>query len=118
MPSIEDLRPQKFKVTIRGVDLNCSPLRLSHALIVAKIGDVFQSPKEATKESIIQAQKDMDEVINELIPELEGVELNMTDTIDLITQMTSNTQPEDNQYLNKAGVKFDAEKKTKVTTGL
>lgn len=117
MPTIEDLKPKKFTVTVKGVELTCSPLRLSHALIVAKVGEVFQSPKDATKAAIVQAQKDMDEVIAELIPEIADIELDMADTIELITQMTANSQPDDNQYLAKAGVEFNAEKKTKVENG-
>ncbi len=116
MPSIEDLKPVKFKVNIRGVELHCLPLRLSHALVVAKIGEVFQDPKGSKTAEIKQAQADMDEVIAELIPELQGVELNMTDTIDLITQLTEANQPTDNQYLKESGVQFE-NPKAKVKAG-
>ena len=116
MPSIEDLKPVKFKINIRGVDLNCSPLRLSHALIVAKIGEVFQDPKSAKSADIKQAQADMDEVIAELIPELQGIELDMTDTIDLITQLTDSNVPTDNKFLKESGVQFD-DPKAKVKAG-
>lgn len=115
MPSIEDLRPKKFTITIRGVELQCSPLRMSHALIVAKIGEIFVDPKAAKAADIKQAQKDLDEIIGELIPDLKDIELNMDDTLQLITQLTDSNQPTDNQYLKEAGVKFDDPKAQKAT---
>lgn len=115
MPSVEDLRPKEFKIELKGVTLTCKPMRLSHALVVAKVADVLQNPAESTKQTIQSAEKDMDEIIAELIPELSGVELDMMDTIELITKLTDNSQPSDNQFLEKAGVKVGDPKVTAKT---
>jgi len=37
MPTIADLQPKPFTVTVGGVELKCKPLRLSHALILSKM---------------------------------------------------------------------------------
>lgn len=114
--TVDDLRPKKFTVSIRGVELQCSPLRLSHALEVAKIGNLFQDPASTTKEQMKQAQADLDEVIAELIPELGDIKLDMADSMELIPQLMANVQPSDNQELAKKGVKFNADDpKAKVT---
>lgn len=107
--SIDDLKPKKFKITLDGVELLCSPLRLSHALIVAKIGDVLQNPKEKTIEEIKQAEKDMDDVICELIPELKGIELDVNSIMSVVMQMTNSNNPSENQELQDKGVSFDSE---------
>lgn len=113
--TIEDLKPKSFNVTIDGVVLQSKPLRLSHALTIAKIGNVFQNTAEASKADIKQAEVDMDEVIAELIPELSGVDLNLKNTISLIEQLMGEIEPADNKELREKGVSFDADPKAKVT---
>lgn len=102
--TIEDLKPKSFKITVKGVELECSPLRLSHALTVAKLGEVFQNSKDATKAQIAQAEVDMDEVISELIPELKGINLDISSVIEIITLMMETIQPSDNKELDEQGV--------------
>lgn len=109
--TIDDLRPKNFKVNIKGVELECKPLRMSHTLIVSKIGDIFQNVSTSTNEQITQAQKDMDQVIADLIPELSGIELDMSATLELITQMMDQVQPDDNKELSDKGVSFDTDPK-------
>lgn len=105
--TIQDLQPQDFKVSIKGVELTCKPLRLSHTLILAKVGDVFQNVGECTTEQLKQAEKDLDEVTTELIPELQGISLDMRSSMELITQMMEQVEPEDNKELAANGVTFD-----------
>jgi len=109
--TIEDLKPKSFTVNIKGVELQCKPLRMSHTLIISKVGEVFQNINTATKDQIKQAETDMDEVVGELIPELKDIELDMNATLDLITQMMEQVQPADNKELNDKGVSFDADPK-------
>ena len=116
MPTLDDLRPKKFQVTVRGVNLQCSPLRLSHALIIAKIGQVLENPKEAKTEDIRKAEADLDAIIIELIPELKDIKLDMMDSVELITQMSDGITPEDNKFLEDQGVKFDDGLKAPTTT--
>lgn len=107
--TVEDLKPKSFTVTIKDVELQCKPLRLSHALVVAKIGNVFQDAAKATKQEIKSVEKDLDELIVELIPELMGTELDMTATTELIQQWMDNIAPSDNKELAEKGVKFNTD---------
>lgn len=109
--TIDDLRPKPFNVTVKGVSLQCKPLRLSHALAIAKVGNVFQDAKNATSEQIAQAGKDLDWVIGDLIPELSGVELDAATSIELIEQMMDKIQPADNKELEEKGVSFGTDPK-------
>lgn len=109
--TIDDLKPKKFKVTVKGVELECSPLRMSHTLVVSKVGDIFNNIGDATRAQISQAEKDLDEVIGELIPELKDIQLDMQATIDLITEMMENVSPSDNKELAEKGVTFDTDPK-------
>lgn len=109
--TVEDLKPKSFTVTVKGVELQCKPLRLSHALTVAKIGNVFQESATASAEQISQAEKDMDAVIAELIPELKGIELDVGAVLELIEQMMKQIQPADNKELTDKGVSFGTDPK-------
>lgn len=109
--TLDDLRPKEFNITVKGVELTSKPLRLSHALIVAKLGKVFESPDNASTEQIKQAQADIDGLIGELIPELEGVELDMSSTMELVTQLMNHVQPSDNKELQDKGVSMDTDPK-------
>jgi hypothetical protein len=109
--TIEDLKPESTIVTIKGVKLTCKPLRLSHALIMTQVGELFKDVKDAEVADINKAQKNMDLLIGELIPELAGVELGMQDTIDLITQLMGTVEPADNKELKEKGVSFSPDLK-------
>lgn len=109
--TIEDLRAKNFNIKVKGVELTCKPLKLTHALTVSKVGEVFQNAKEATKQQRIEAQNDMDELIKELVPELSGVELDLSATLEIITQMMEHVQPADNKELEEKKVKFDSDPK-------
>lgn len=111
MLSIEDLKPKSFKVNVKGVELDCKPLRMSHTLVISKIGDIFQNISKSKVEDIKQAEKDMDEVVADLIPDLKGIELDMQSTLDLITEMMKQIQPADNKELNDKGVEFNTDPK-------
>lgn len=106
--TIDDLRPKKFTVTISGIQLKCSPLRLSHALIVAKVGEVLQNPTKKTTEEIKQAETDMDDLILDLIPELGDVKLDIDAFMELLPQLTKSNEPSENKELEEKGVSFDS----------
>lgn len=115
--TINDLSPKPFKVNIKGLELTSQPLRLSHALVLTKIGNIFQNIEGAKKSEITQAEKDLDEVIGELIPELKDVKLDMATTLSLIEQLMSTIEPDDNKELKEKGVSFNSDLKAP-TTGL
>jgi hypothetical protein len=109
--TINDLKPQDKTITVRGVEMTCKPLRLSHALILTQIGEIFQNAKDAKVEDIKKAEKNIDDVVTDLIPELAGVQLDISITMDLITQLVTMIEPSDNKELHDKGVKFDSDPK-------
>lgn len=109
--SIDDLKPKDFKINVKGIELTCKPLRLSHALIVAKLGDVFQNPKNYNNEEIRKAETDIDELISELVPELKGIQLDTMTMLDVITQLTDSNDPSENKELKEKGVSFESDPK-------
>ncbi len=120
MATIEDLRPQPFTITIRDVSLQCNPLRLEHGLLVAKIAAVFQNMDKVTRQDIITAQQDFDYVVTSLVPELKDIPLNIDDSLSVIEQMQTGSEPSDDKYLKEQGVKLgDPKDQTtaKETTG-
>lgn len=108
--SIDDLQPKKFKIEIKGVELEVEPLNLSQMLIVANAGKVFQADAP-TKAQIVEAGKDIQEIIDTIIPELKGKKLDGQTTLDLIGKIMNSVEPDDNKELNERGVKFDVDPK-------
>lgn len=113
--TIEDLKPKNFKINVRGVELESKPLKLSHALIVSKLGAVFSDYAKASSDQILSAEKDWELVVGELIPDLKGISLDLNTTIELIEQLMSSVEPTDTKELNEAGVSFDDSPKEKTT---
>ena len=109
--NITDLQPKPFEVTIKGQTTECKPPRLSHVFTLSKIGNLFQNPESAGSAEVKQAEKDLDGVFQELIPELKGVELEMQTTIDLITQIMINVTPSENKELDEQGVQLSTDPK-------
>lgn len=102
--TIEDLKPRNFTVNVRGVALECKPPRMSHALITQRAGKVFSKPDEYTVEQIREAEKDLDSVIDELVPDLRGVSLELDIMIEIIEAIQKHSEPSDNQELNESKV--------------
>jgi len=109
--TIEDLRPKNFKVNIKGVEVDCKPPRLSHMLVISKVGETFQNIGKSNRDEIQQAEKDFDWVVAELVPELKDIPLDMQSVIDFITQIMEQVQPDENKELTDKGVKFDTDPK-------
>lgn len=109
--SIEDLKPQDKIITVGGVEVTCKPLRLSHALVLTQMGEIFQNPKNAKYEDMQKAEQNMDKLLSELIPELAGVNLDLNKTMEILTQMMVMIEPADNKELRERGVKFDNDPK-------
>lgn len=113
--NITDLQPKSFEVTIKGQTTECKPPRLSHIFILSKVGNLFQDPAASTASEVKQAEKDLDGVFEELIPELKGVTLEMQAVLDLITQIMNNVNPSENKELDEQGVKIDSDPKAERT---
>lgn len=109
--TIQDLQPKNFTVDIDGVQIDCKPPKLSHILLISKVGEVLNDPKKATSQEIKQAEKDMDSIIIELMPSLSGIELSVTSILTVITQIMGQIEPADNKELNDKGVQFNTDPK-------
>ena len=115
--TINDLQPRPIKLTVKGVELTSQPLRLKHALVMAKIGSVFENAAKASAQEIETAQNELDAVFAELIPELKEIKLDMKDSMELLQKLMSYIEPDDNKELTENNVKFDTDPKVG-TTGL
>lgn len=104
--SLEDLQPKPFIVKLKGHDIPSSPLKLSHALALAKVGEIFKSVQTATVEQLKDAEKSASDVIHELMPDLNGIDLDMNLTVEIMQQLMNNIEPSDNKELTSKGVKF------------
>lgn len=113
--TIEDLQPKDTIILVNGVELIAKPLRLSHAIILSQLGDIFQNPKTASIEEVKKAEQNIDALISEVIPELAGKTLDMQVSIEVISKLMATVQPSDNAELNAKGVKFDSDPKAEKT---
>ena len=109
--TIDDLQPKDIILNLNGVELTAKPPRLSHALILTQLGEVFQNATKASIEDIKKAEQNVDNLIADLIPELAGKTLDMNTTIEIISQLMDKIQPSDNAELSAKGVKFDSDPK-------
>jgi hypothetical protein len=109
--TINDLQPKPFIIKIGDLELNSKPIRLSHALMLVKVGKIFDDASNASIEDIESAQKSLDKVFGDLVPELAGVELDMNTTIVIIEQMMNQITPDDNKELVENKVKIDTDPK-------
>lgn len=109
--TIADLQPKEFKVIVKGVEVTCKPPKLSHMLVLSKVGNLFQNINDSNRQQILEAQEDFNWVVAELIPELKDTELDMQATIDLISEIMKQIQPEESKELAERGVKIDTDPK-------
>lgn len=109
--TIEDLKPQSFTITVKGVDLTCKPPRLSHILVISKVGEAFKDVNKLSRKEIAQTQEDFDWVIDELVPEIAGIELEMQESVDVLTQIMEHISPAENRELTEKGVSLGVDPK-------
>lgn len=102
--SIDDLKPKTFKVIVNDVELVCQPVRMKHALILAKVGNTFENASNASDSDIDKAQEQVDKVFGELIPEINGMDLDMQVTMSILEQIMEHIAPDDNKELSEKGV--------------
>lgn len=109
--NIDDLQPKPFEVKIKDQTTNCKPPKLSHIFILSKLGNIFQNPNDFSSADIKQAERDLEDVFGELIPELKGTSLDMQLNIELITQIMDKINPSETKELDEKGVKFNSDPK-------
>ena len=110
-----DLQPKQFKVKIKEKDYLCKPPRLSHRLIMAKVQPLFTAAEGLARgedvsisaEQMVQYENELDFMIQDLIPELKGVELDILDIADLLSQLMDSMLPEDSKELKDSKVKVN-----------
>lgn len=107
MLTIDDLKPKPFTINVKGVELECQPLRLAHALTIAKIGSVFSETAKASAQEIEQAARDLDAVVGQVIPALKDVALDASASIELITQLVATIEPAESSALKESGITFE-----------
>jgi len=109
--SIDDLRPKNFTITVKGVELECLPLKLSHTLTIASIGNVFENISGMTYESSKKLDTDIRRLIDEVIPSLQDKEIDGMTMMDIITKIGEGSMPSDVEFLDKNGVELNVDPK-------
>jgi hypothetical protein len=109
--SLSDLSPQPFNVTIRGHEIQVQPPSLKHAMKLAKYGSVLENPREMTDKDIEQSDAAIREVIGELAPDLKGAELDFQTVMHIVSIIMGESEPDDNQELNRNNVKINTDPK-------
>lgn len=112
--TVDDLIPKDFEVNIDGVKVMCKPPRLSHLLVLNKVGDAFKNIEKLEREDIIKVEGDFNWVVSDLIPELSGKQLPIQSMLDVITQIMDSVEPDENIELKEKGVKFDTDPKAEM----
>lgn len=110
-----DLQPKQLKITIQGKEYNCKPPRLSHRLIIGRIQPLFKAAEdmangkqtEVSAEDMIQYENDLDTMIQDLMPELKGVTLDITNIIEIISQLLEAMLPAESKELKDAKVEVN-----------
>lgn len=113
--SASDLQPKRFKIKIQANEYWCNPPRLSHRLIIGRIQPLFQAADdmskgiqtEVTAEQMLQYEKDLDTMIQDLVPELKGISLDILDIAEIITQLMESMLPQESKELKDAKVEID-----------
>lgn len=113
--NISDLQPKEFEIKIKGQTTMCKPPKLSHVFILSKLGNIFKNANEHTVDDINTAEKDLEFVFGELIPELKGVSLDMQTNVDIITQVMEHIAPDETKELKEQGVQFGTDPKAERT---
>jgi len=113
--TIDDLKPKPFTVNIRGVEVECKPLKLSHTLELTKIGRIFEAPEDYAKTDYKNAETDFQKMVTELMPELKDIEVDAKLAQPILEQMLDSIEPTDSKALKEAGVKFDKDPKVPKT---
>jgi len=115
--NIEDLQPKSFKVSIKGQEVDCKPPKLSHLLLVTKLGKVFENAQSANREQIVEAEKDFEFVIGELMPELDGLVMDPGMVTEVLTQIMEQVMPEETKALKEHNIEVNGESLKGEATG-
>ncbi len=95
--TVEDLKPKSKKIKVKGVELTRKPVRMRHALAIARLSDVFTNPANYSEQQTEEAEAELERIIGKVVPELEGVELDASTTMEVIEAIMSDIEPSDNR---------------------
>lgn len=118
MSNISDLQPKSFKVKIRDNEYNCKPLRMAHRLIIAKIQPFFEQLEnltlgkdvELSGKQILELEAELDALIQNLIPELGNITLDIEDISSILNQIMDSIMPDESKKLKEANVEVGKKK--------
>ena len=107
-----DLQPKPFKIKIQDKNYLCKQPRLSHRLIIGRVQPLFTAADDLangkstdiTATQMIDYENDLDAMIQDLIPELKGIQLDIVDLAEIIGQIMEVMLPEESKELKEAKV--------------
>jgi len=117
MPSIDDLQPPTTKIKIKDREFDVMPIKLGHALLITKLGGLFNRIEDLSLEEIDQVEKGVDKLIGELIPELKGLPLGINETMDVLQELMNSAVPTENKEIEEHKIKMADESPKDQRTG-
>lgn len=109
--TIDDLVVSETTIKLQGLELKVQPLTIAQMLLVMRVANVFSKPEEHTKEQIIAAEIELNEIINATVPDLEGKRLKSSVIMELLNLLMETIMPQTNAELIEKGVKFNEDPK-------
>lgn len=112
-----DLQPKPTKITIKDKEYLVQPIRMSHRLIIARVQPYFKEIVNVyegervslSSQEILELEKDFDVLVNDLIPGLKNVTLDVAEMIYIVNFLLEGTKPEDIKEAEDSNVKVGKE---------
>jgi len=109
--TIDDLKPKNFTITIKDVEIECIPLKVSHVMLLQKVGLIFSDVKNATTQQIKDAETDLYSIIEEVSPTLKDAQLDFNSVFEYIEQLMAGVETSETKEIKSSGVTFTKDPK-------
>lgn len=94
-----DIQPKMQTITHNGTQYTCKVPSVSHKMIIAGLQPFFLAIAEISEgkksklnaAELLEAQNEIDALLNDLVPDMKNVTLNENDLVEIITQILQGT---------------------------
>lgn len=109
-----DIIPEQSEIEVRGVKYKVKPQKLYHALMITKFGSTFENIAKLTAQQAKQLDNEVNQLINELVPELASTELTPTEIMEVLAHIMFSSQPSEVKELQDEGIAVNNDPKAEV----
>lgn len=109
-----DIIPEQSELEVRGVKYKVKPQKLYHALMITKFGSTFENIAKLTAQQAKQLDNEVNQLINELIPELVSIELTPNEIMEVLSHIMLSSQPSEVKALDEEGIAVNESPKAEV----